>query len=343
MKELAGRLEALDPDAGAALQVIAYYDRLVEGRAGLEALVRGAAVLTGRPARLVDETRRVRIRVDPGGRRADGAGPPPAGAGWPSAPLEAGGPPALWLEGPGPAGVVEAMVLERASTAIRAVLERTRGKVPAAGHDQAMVETVLDPAAPAVARLRAARRLGLDPRGRARALAMAGGVPAIEPVPGTAGSTGGRAAAPDGTRRTGIGPEVPVLDLPVSHREALTALRLTAEGTERDPGPRVVHADRLGGLAVLAAAVGPDTEPVPDVRALERAAASAPWMLAVLDAVASARSLRGAAEEMAIHHSTLQDRLAHAESLLGWSVHEPQGRLRLQLALALRRLHRNTS
>ncbi|XVQ14658.1 helix-turn-helix domain-containing protein [Spirillospora sp. CA-255316] len=136
---------------------------------------------------------------------------------------------------------------------------------------------------------------------------------------------------------------MPVLDLPASHRAALTALRLTAEGTEQDPGPRVVHADRLGGLAVLAAAVGPDTEPVPDVHALERAAASAPWMPAVLDAVASARSLRAAAEEVAIHHSTLQDRPAHAESLLGWSVHDPQGRLRLQLALALRRLHRNTS
>ncbi|XVQ14659.1 hypothetical protein ACQP1W_19635 [Spirillospora sp. CA-255316] len=81
MKELAGRLAALDPDAGAALQVIAYFDRLVEGRAGLEALVRGAAVLTGRPARLVDEARRVRIRVEPGGRRADGTGPPAAEAG----------------------------------------------------------------------------------------------------------------------------------------------------------------------------------------------------------------------------------------------------------------------
>jgi hypothetical protein len=344
VKELAGRLAALDPDAGAALQVIAYFDRLVEGRAGLEALVRGAAVLTGRPARLVDEARRVRIRVDPGGRRADGAGPPAPGDGWPSAPLEAGGPPALWLEGPGPAGVVEAMVLERASAAIRAVLERTRGKVPAGRHDQAMVETVLDPAAPAEARLHAARRLGLDPHGRARALALADGTAAVRPAPGTGtpGTPLPSAPLPE-TLRAGVGPEVPVLDLPASHRAALTALRLTAEGTEQDPGPRVVHADRLGGLAVLAGAVGPDTEPVPDVHALERAAASAPWMLAVLEAVASARSLRAAAEEVAVHHSTLQDRLAHAESLLGWSVHEPQGRLRLQLALALRRLHRTTS
>ncbi len=64
MKELAGRLAALDPDAGAALQVIAYFDRLIEGRAGLESLVRGAAVLSGCPARLVDEERGVRVRVE---------------------------------------------------------------------------------------------------------------------------------------------------------------------------------------------------------------------------------------------------------------------------------------
>ena len=51
----AGRLAALDPDATAAVRVIAYFDELAEGRAGIEAIVRGAAVLAGCPARLVDE------------------------------------------------------------------------------------------------------------------------------------------------------------------------------------------------------------------------------------------------------------------------------------------------
>lgn len=44
MRDLVGRLSALDPDAGAAVQVIAYFDCLVETRAGLEAIVRGATV-----------------------------------------------------------------------------------------------------------------------------------------------------------------------------------------------------------------------------------------------------------------------------------------------------------
>jgi len=332
VKELAGRLTALDPDAGAAVRVIAYFDRLLETRAGLEALVRGAAVLAGCPARLADEKRGVHIRVDADGRRADDEGP--ADPAWLSAPLTPDGPPALWLEREGPAGVVDAMVLERAAASIRAVLDRTRGSAPAdAAGDQAFVEVLLDASASETARLHAARRLGLRPGVPARVVALAGGQALIQSVPPSG------AASPPGGPRAGVGPAVPLLDLPASWSAALVALRLTAEGTEQDPGPRVVHADQMGGLAVLAAAIGPGSDPIPDVHALDRAAAAAPWMLATLDAVASQSSLRTAATALHMHHSTLQDRLAHAEQVLGWSVHGPQGRLRLQLALALRRLH----
>ncbi len=141
--------------------------------------------------------------------------------------------------------------------------------------------------------------------------------------------------------RCWLDPAVLVLDLPQSWTAAQVAFRFTAEGTEQDPGPRVVRFDELGGLAVLAAAVGPDTEPIPDVRALGRAGTTAPWVLASLEAIAASNSLRAAATALTVHHSTLQDRLAHAEHLLGWSVQDPHGRLRLQLALALRRLHRS--
>ncbi|WP_420894561.1 helix-turn-helix domain-containing protein, partial [Streptomyces scopuliridis] len=142
-------------------------------------------------------------------------------------------------------------------------------------------------------------------------------------------------------RRAGVGPAVPVLELPASAAAARTALRFTAEGTDQDPGPRTVYADELGGLALLAGSVGPDTEPIPDVRALDRALAAAPWAAGTLHTVAYATSLRAAAAELNMHHSTLQDRLAQAEHWLGWPVHDPRGRLRLQLALALWRLHRN--
>ncbi|GAA2727374.1 helix-turn-helix domain-containing protein [Actinocorallia aurantiaca] len=329
MKELAGRLTALDPDAGAAVRVIAYFDRLAEGRAGLEAVVRGAVILAGCPARLADPERRVLVRVLTDGCRDDVCeAPDPA---WPSVSLTPGGAGRLWLERPGPAGTVGAMVLERAAATARAVLERTRGRAPVGspGDDPALVELLLDPAVPEAERLHAARRLGL-PR-LVRAVAVAGGPPVIEPAETEPGHHDGRA---------GIGPDVPVLGLPDSWKAAAVALRLAAEGDASDPGPRVVRFTELGGLAVLASAVGPETEPVPDVRALDRAAAEAPWAAATLHAVASSPSLRAAASALVLHHSTLQDRLARAERLLGWSVRTQEGRLRLHLAFALRRLHR---
>ncbi|MFF3753664.1 helix-turn-helix domain-containing protein [Streptomyces sp. NPDC002018] len=336
MKELAGRLAALDPDAGAALHVIAYFDRLVEGRAGLESLVRGAAVLSGCPARLVDDARGVRIRVDADGVRQDGGGP--VEPGWMSAALVPNGVPAVWLERSGPPDGVHAMVLERAAAAARDVLDRTRGRaaVKSREADPASVEVLLDASAPEHARRQAAVRLGLRDTATARAVAPAGAMTVVEPVP----SLGTRMPATGG-RRAGIGPVVPVLGLPASAAAARTALRFTAEGDEQDPGPRTVYAEELGGLALLADAVGPGTEPIPDVRALDRALAAAPWVAGTLHAVAFAPSLRAAATELTLHHSTLQDRLAQAEHWLGWPVHEPRGRLRLQLALTVWRLHRN--
>ncbi|MGW0846216.1 helix-turn-helix domain-containing protein [Streptomyces sp. NPDC002787] len=349
MKELVGRLTALDPDAGAAVRVIAYFDTLAESRAGLEALVRGAAVLAGCPARLVDAERRVHVRVEPDGRRQDSDLPPdPA---WPSAALVPDGVPALWLERAGEAAepsVVDAVILERAAGALRVVLDRTRGRAPLSPvDDPALVETVLDPTAGERARVHAARRLGLDPDDpttRARALAPLGGRPGIlrvhrEGGPADSEARDRREAGLPG-ERVGVGPAVPVLGLPGSWEAARIALRFTAEGTARDPGERVVYADDLGGIALLAELIAPGAEPPPDVRDVERAAADSPWMLATLHAVASTASLRAAATGINVHHSTLQDRLTHAEALLGWPVRTPQGRLRLHLALTMRPLAR---
>lgn len=249
MKELAGRLTALDPDAGAAVRVIAYFDRLAESRAGVEALMRGAAVLAGVPARLVDADRRVRVRVEPDGTRRDTELPPDPD--WPCTALTPDGPPALWLERAGAMpSVVDAVILERAAGAARAVLDRTRGRAPL--DDPALVETLLDATAAEPARLHAARHLGLVPAAPARALATPGGRPRVLPADA-------RDAVPAG--RVGVGPAVPVTDLPRSWAEARTALRFTADGTAQDPGPQVVYADELGGIALLADLVVPGAEP----------------------------------------------------------------------------------
>jgi len=321
MKDLAVRLAALDADAGAALRVIAYFDGLTEARAGLQTIVRGAAVLAGCPARLVDDERRVRLRVTP-----DGAATPvaaPADPAWMRTTVGSSSA-VLMLERAGEPGTVDAMILERVSGALRATLDRTRGRAPAA--DPALVELLVDAGAPLDVREKAARTLHL-PAGPIRAVARESG-PALLPE-----------GAPPPAGRAGIGPAVDVAGLPASWAAARVALRFAAEGTDDDPGDTVVHHADLGALALLASAA--DAFDVPDLHALDHALAAAPWALTTLHAFAEAASLRAAAAALRLHHSTMQDRITAAEHLLGWSLRDQRGRLRLELALALRRLRRH--
>jgi DNA-binding PucR family transcriptional regulator len=102
----------------------------------------------------------------------------------------------------------------------------------------------------------------------------------------------------------------------------------------------VVEFESLGGLTLLASAPLPDA--IPDLDALAHAAGTAPWGLATLHAVAGTASLRAAATVLRVHHSTLQDRIVHFEHLVGWSVRSPSGKLRLEVALALRSLRRHS-
>jgi DNA-binding PucR family transcriptional regulator len=57
--------------------------------------------------------------------------------------------------------------------------------------------------------------------------------------------------------------------------------------------------------------------------------------------VAGAASLRAPAAALHVHHSTLQERLGQAERQLGWSLRDVPGIVRLNVALMVRRLHRN--
>jgi PucR C-terminal helix-turn-helix domain len=335
VKDLEVRLAALDPDAGAAIRAIGYFDRLTEAGAGLEAIVRGAAVLTDCPARLADQERRLSVRVEPDGSHSPPAGPPARS--WLNA--DAGPGAVLWLERPGPAGPVEAVVLERAAAAARSVLARTRGRTPSRLADEAAAEVLIDATTPPDARQHAALALGLTEATLVRAVALADGN-RIEPAIRAESPASTDPVASDG-RRAGIGTAGSIDALPASWAAARTALRLTAEGTNDDPGSRSVRYDELGALALLADSVSPATPAIPDELALEHAAIAAPWMLPTLHAVATSASLRAAAAALLVHHSTLQERIAHAERLLGWPVREPHGRHRLYLALALRRLRRH--
>ncbi len=327
------RLSALDPEAGAALRAITYFDTLAQSRPGLSAIVRGAVTLTGAAAGIVDPGRHVHLRVGEDG--VSHYDPEALDPQWLSASLgsDDGDNAVLWIERPGPARTVDAVVLERAATLAREVLERTRGRGQARPGDTEWAQVLIDAEVPESTRRHAARAMGLPISTLARALALPGGkahIQVMTPAPD----------ASSGAFRAGIGPAVPVLELPASWTAAQVALRLSAEGTPEDPGPRTVYAEQMGGLALLAHHVGPNTPLTPDEIALQRAATTTPGVLITLDAVASTTSLRAAAAHLRIHHSTLQERLLRAERALGWSVTDPHGRLRFQLALVLHRLHR---
>lgn len=316
MRELLGRISALDPQAGDAVRVIAYFDRL--HGTGLEPLVRGAAALAGHPAALTDPARALSLRALPDGRLTRAPQPPPD----PSWPTATAGTALLWLEVPGPAGPVLDMVLERAAVAVLDHLDRS----PAPALPLAAVLT--DPARGEDERLAAARRAGIGPAARRAVLA-----PRRGPV---------RLLAPGedpGTARAGLGPAVPVADLPASLADARRALRFTAAGSGADPGPRLVRAEHLGALLPLADTVAPGDAPPPDVTALERLARTSTALIALADALATASSVRAAATALGVHHSTAQQGLERLERLLGWSVRTVPGRLRLQVALHVRRLH----
>ncbi|MCM3882970.1 helix-turn-helix domain-containing protein [Frankia sp. R82] len=313
--------------------MIGSFDVLVATRAGLTAIVGRAAQLAGHPVRLVDPARRRVVRARPDGTLW--AASPEPDPSWPSAALGADDA-ILWLEAARPIGTLQAVVLERAAAAARVVLDRT--PTHPRPHDPELLDLVLDAAVAEPDRLACARRLGLPER--ARAVALHDGTARVLPADHKPSAGTGARELPAGTR-AGVGPVATLAELPSSWDAARLALRLTAPGTAADPGPRIVHADTLGSLTLLVRAALADPGPVADVEILTRAAASTPWLLATLDALVTAASLRDAARTLHVHHSTLQDRLVHAESLLGWPLRAPHGRLRLHLALVLRRVLRS--
>ena len=330
MKDLTARLSALDPEAGAALRAVTYFDALAAAPAGLPAVLRGAAALTGAPAGITDPLHRVSMRVDEQGRTCELTSP--ADTRWPTEP--AGGPDGiLWVER-FPIRTIDAVVVERAAALATDIILRTHPPAQKQVDDDHWARLLVDAAMPEKTRQEAAHKLRLAPASSTRAIALPQGHVRI---------TDGKARLPDTptTVRAGIGPAVPALQLPYSWAQAQLAFRLTAEGTSEDPGPRVVYGEDMGTLALLAEYVGPDTMMTPDEEALDDAALISPRMLLTLDVVAYAPSTRAAAVELRIHHSTLQERILRAEKVLGWQITETRGRLRLQLVLALRRLRRS--
>lgn len=355
MQELVGRLTSLDPEASETLKVITYFDHLVEGRVGVETMVRGAALLSGAVAGITRGGRT--IRVDPSGARlpvdGDAGDPerPEDSVPWPR--QDCGDGAFVWLERTGPAHANDAMVLERLAHSVTV----SRPGAASAGAGQHALEVLLDPSSPATDRDRAAARLGLGPHtlftvvattpsGPVRAGPGAGAPVTAMSVPALATArmatayglvtallvrgdtaTAGAGATAD---RVGAGEAVTVDRLSDSWAGALLALRV-ASG--REPFVRVGD---LGLLTHVVEAADHASSPLPDVAGVERAIAHG-WSVDALESLADAESVRAVARAAGLHHSTLQARLIDLPAHLGFDLSSGRGRARLHAALLVRR------
>lgn len=153
--------------------------------------------------------------------------------------------------------------------------------------------------------------------------------------------------------RVGIGSGADPLDAHTSWAQARSALRFAVAGA---PQEAVADHDELGPLALLADIPVERLRAQADVRRLgrlgdpahgERGGSAAGQarpggeLLAALAAFCRTGSLRQAAAELHLHHSSVAARLAHVEKELGWRLRDPQDRFRAQLALYALRLAGN--
>ncbi|MGW3568025.1 PucR family transcriptional regulator [Streptomyces sp. NPDC000941] len=149
----------------------------------------------------------------------------------------------------------------------------------------------------------------------------------------------GPAVARDAARRlrVGVGGLVPALAARDSWAQACTALRFAVAGSPREA---VADHDALGPVALLADIPAERLAALPEARQLDALAAqpNGDLTIAALAAFCRTGSLRQAAAELHLHHSSVAARLAHVEAALGWRLRDPGHRFHAQLALYARRL-----
>ncbi|MFI7639388.1 helix-turn-helix domain-containing protein [Nonomuraea sp. NPDC049400] len=339
MQGLLLRLSTLDADAESAVRVIAYFDSLVRDHVSVPVLLAATARLAQCPVGLLDAATGRRTRTSPGGAVDTPDVPSPVrelsdGLG------------AVWMEREGPPHGLDEIVLERYAVAAEVTLERA-GALARSGRDPALVELVLSAETGEAERARALRLLGFPPSAPLQALAialpdrgLASGLRAMghQIRAATIGDTEAVLVAttlpsqlPEGAR-VGIGPELPGERAAESWAGARTALHFTG------PHDRVMRWSDLGALALFADLPEPAVAGLADVQAMERLGDEA---MAAVRALCLAGSVRGAATTVHLHHSSMAARIARAESVLGFSLADPAGRLRAHLALALVRLRAN--
>jgi hypothetical protein len=360
MRGLLAKLSAIDSTAESAVRIIATFDEAIAHRASIDALVRVAAALAGCPAGISGGDRGP-VRYNLLGHRL-----PPLG-GTPSMEREYRiGDDVLglvWIERPEASMPLDEILVERMSLAAGYVSERVRARTGGRRVETSSMQVLLDAHTSSVNRAWAARAAGFDPRQSVRVIAIASVVGAADtaaliaarlkravpanwtPVGNDAVVVTGEIARSDrlatgGTAcRVAVGPLRPISRVHESLELAFVGLQFVTNGT----GAQAVWCDDLGPRSLLASIPAADMLSDPDVRAILSISEAPADLndLMILEAFCRSGTLRAAAADLHLHHSSVAHRLRHIEDVLGYSVSLPDGRYRAQLALELMHLSRN--
>jgi hypothetical protein len=327
MHELIVKLEELDSELAMAVRVIDHFDHLVAERASVPAHIRAAAALAGCSAGYRDSGRRMRYRYSPTGESL----PPVGGEDWDRAQVPGHSGSFVWLERIESAQPMDALIVERLIHAIQAL-----GSSGTQRDGEALLRTVCNPEAAPAERLAASQKLGLS-RDVTVVVASAATSPLYVRLDGhTVSLLVDSTSIPRGCR-AGTSLASDPLEIPDAVANAMVALRLADQ--VGGFGPSVVEFERLGSLAAVAKQFTREAAAVvEDVRRLDHALVSRPWVIDTLQVVLAEPSVRQAAKTLYVHHSTLQERLAWLGRNLGFGTSDPSGVQRLAVALLLWRI-----
>lgn len=336
MQELLGRISRLDPSASLGLRVIACFDELVVGKVGTRALLAAAASLAGCVAGCERATTGQVTRVGPDGTLV--TAPPQA----PEASVTTDGARA-WLERAGEPLPNDAIILERLALALR--IRHAEGE--ALGDRGRHLRILLGAEHPEADRLAAATALRLASGALHRVVAAPlfavwrghpeGPEDVITTRHGAIHALVVPAELPElDAAPAGVGVAAHPAELHRSFSTALVALRLTT------PGEPLLLADDYAGLVELLAD-GEETvaHAGADAEAMARACTPT-WAHDTITVLLHTQTLREAARELGIHHSTLQSRVVALTEALGFDPTQGYGRVRLGVAHLVHRLRTST-
>jgi hypothetical protein len=338
VRDLVGRVKLLDPEVTESLQVVVFFDSLVESRANLDAFLRGAAALTGCATGIWEPRHRLSRRVAP-----DGTALPPrvdSEMTWPTHKTFDEPDGLVWIERVGESRATDSIVLERLAAGCQVTLERA-----ASGWSNlitASVNTLFDPASDAAARLQAGKYLGLTADSKIRVVAVENeelGVPGPTNRRSRRSTDVGEVLMTvvdeeqtiDGRLRAGVSTSSTISDIPQLAEQALTALRFGLSDA-------TMWWENLGAIVLLASSCDQAAlADHPDIVNLRRIISDSGNSYKILHALATTDTVRSAASALRLHHSTVQHRSAQFEELLGFDPRESAGRRRLWFAMALER------